>query len=388
MITTNIVLTILGVLMFATAVYWFLRIKTVDWAAKNLFFVSPAFGRIKARIRGGYIIQYIANLKGLDVYIDEETGKISSDIEVFDGVTGELIPRKRGKISFWQKVFGVRFIGLDDVHEYDIEVTSVDKDGVATTETTKAHSLHYSASYHMVITGEKTSEGIPLGLHLRFTLKTHHAGQCLKFKSNWISVAKSHIKAATRDFVGKRGIRSILSMQTELPDSAPVSTTPPVIEKEAEFDFVKLIKSLNNSIKGNPGLIETLGQEIVSVNLESIEIEDKSIMDALIAQERAEEIGKATVAKAKADAEKTIAESGAELVKKLNDVKAAEAKGMAENAVFRNRVDTLGGPKNMVEIEKWKNIGLLKDLKGTLILSNGKGETPSLILNNKGGVAV
>ena len=336
--------------VFLVTVYLILRVKTVDWAAQNRFFISPAFGRIKARVRAGRIVQYVANLKGLGVHIDEETGKIG------DG--------ERVVWSFWWWIFGVRFIGLDSVHEYDIEVTEVSKDGQVTTKTVRAHSLHYSGSYPMVVTKAESFEGAKIGLRFRLTLRTIHAGECLKFKSNWISVARSAVKSATRDFVGKHKVRQLLAMQNEL-------------HLEDEGGFVELIKSLNTSEVGNPGLIETLGQEIISVNLESVDIEDESVAKSLIEQEVAIEHGKGEIALARKEAEKTVIEANAALAKSLKEIQAEKARGLAKNDVLRDQAEALGGPDGLVAIRKWEAIGGLKELKGTLVLG---GKDTSIIV--------
>jgi len=188
-----------GFAMLGCAAYLILRVKIPIWATEYWLFISPPFGRILARTRAGFIIGYYANLKGLGVHIDKKTG--------------ERLPGEERIWSLCWKIFGAYFIGLDSVHEYKIEITEIDVANKPVTTTRTAHSLHYSGSYNLLITSAESLEGTKLGLQLRFTLKTTHAGQCLKFKDNWIAVANSAIKAAARDFVGKRKVRLLLAMQ-------------------------------------------------------------------------------------------------------------------------------------------------------------------------------
>jgi len=172
------------------------------------------------------------------------------------------------------------------------------------------------------------------------------------------------VKSATRDFVGKHKVRQLLAMQNEL-------------HLEDEGGFVELIKSLNTSEVGNPGLIETLGQEIISVNLESVDIEDESVAKSLIEQEVAIEHGKGEIALARKEAEKTVIEANAALAKSLKEIQAEKARGLAKNDVLRDQAEALGGPDGLVAIRKWEAIGGLKELKGTLVLG---GKDTSIIV--------
>ena len=347
---------ILGIGMFLFAIYLWLRIQTVKWAEQNKFFMSPAFGRIKARIRAGKIVQYIANLKGLKVHIDEETGEIFHD--------------KKEKFiwSFWWQFFGVRFIGLDTAHEYSIEVTEVDDKGKEIKKTVTAHSLHFSGSYTIISLENESSEGARIGFVYRVQLETVHAGRCLKFKNNWTEVFRSPTKAVARDFAGCHKVREMLQKQNEF-------------HPETETGFVEVMMTLNNGKVGNPGLIDTLGQKITAINLISIFIEDESIAKALLQKEIAIESGDAKIAEAEKEKQKTIIDADAALYKAEKEALGKKAQGLAENAILEDRARTLGGADGLIAIKKWEAIGGLKELKGTLVFNDGEaGKTPASLL--------
>jgi regulator of protease activity HflC (stomatin/prohibitin superfamily) len=152
-------------------------------------------------------------------------------------------------------------------------------------------------------------------------------------------------------------------MQNEKPDSV-------------DSGLVAFIRSLNVGTVGNSGLIETLGQEIIDVNLESIEMAPEMVQ-ALQKKKLVEE------------------EMAAEVLESLQKVEIANnraqeiiALGDAENKVTKGRLEAVGGVDGLVGMAKWKALNDLKDLKGTLILGDN-GTRPVIQLpvqnNNEGG---
>lgn len=371
----NILFMCLGILMFLTGVHFIMRIVVVDWAKKRRFFTSPNIGRIQQRIRGGRVVGYLANMKGLTEIInreDEQTGDLF-DVRVYldvDEETGEVIhvdqPIWRG---FWWKLYGVRFIGLDDIQSYDLEVSRIENDGSIIKEVVKAHSLHFSGIYPVILEGREateTVEGIPINLRLRITTRTHHAGHCLKYKSQWLNKLISAVKSALRDFVGKNRLHDLLKMQVENPENDTLG-------------LVAFIRSLNTGEHGNSGLVETLGQEIVDVNLESIEIEPETAeamkQEQLTKERMAAELAEAQrmVQIAEENKRRAIIEADAEAER-------TRRTGAATNEILRGRFNAVGGTDGVVGLAKWESLREIKDLKGTLVLSEDAKSTPSILL--------
>lgn len=130
-----------------------------------------------------------------------------------------------------------------------------------------------------------------------------------------------------------------------------------------------------------------MGQEIISVNLEAIEIEDGSVAKSLLEQEIATEHGKGLVAIAAAEADRALedkrkkeTDAEAELFVEKKKAEAELAHGEAKNKVLAGQVAAVGGPDNMVLTKKWEAIGLLQNLKGTLVFTDGSEKAPSVII--------
>lgn len=334
--------------------YYSLRIVFGLLASKNILFTSPKLGRIVAKTREGRISGYIGNLWGLGYSVDKKTGTVT---------VGE-----RNYVSFLWWAFGVTWIGLDKIHRYPFDVVKIDENGKIKVENVTAESIFHTGSYLLEATDAETTEGTPVSIRLRVNLQTVNAGLSLRYP-NWQAIVFDAIKAACRDFVGAHGVRELFTMQNE----GALKLNVKDIENSG---FVELIKSLNNNIKGNPGLDLTVGQTIVSVNLITLVIEDAEIKNLIQAKLKAEETGNAGVATARLAAEQ--AEHEAKKKRTIADadlyVKQQEAEGMKAMVKAFD-----GKPDLLVETLKWKYLG---EIKGTLAFGGGKDAPPVIVGKN------
>jgi regulator of protease activity HflC (stomatin/prohibitin superfamily) len=369
--------------MFGGGIHLILRIVIAEMAKERLFFTSPNIGRIQQRIRAGRVVSYIANLKGLTEKVKEKDAS-GNEVEVvkyidIDEEAGTVIfvnkPIWRG---FCWKVYGARFIGLDDIQAYDLEITKINPDNSVKTELVTAHSLHYSGIYPVILEGDEapeTKEGTPINIRLRITTRTRHAGHCLKYKSQWLKKLESAVKSALRDFIGIKELRALLVMQNEKPTTA-------------DAGLVGFIRSLNTSEAGNSGLIDTLGQEIVDVNLESIKIPpevEKALKQKQLAEEtKAAELAQATkdndIAEVKKKTTITNADAEAEKIRRI---------GIANNEILRGQFNAVGGTDGVVGLAQWEALKDIRQLNGTLVINSGGDQKTPLIINpthsKKGG---
>jgi len=344
-------------LLFITVLYYVAKLIITRMAEQKNFFVTVKMGRIVAIKRAGRIVRYIGNLLGTGFHINEETGKRE--------------PGEAKITSLLWFLFGVRWLGLDEVYTYNFEILEIDNGGNEKITPATAESIYSTGSYLVTIDHAETSEGIPIKLVARFNLDTIDAGKSLKFP-NWLIIVKDPIKSAMRDFVGSNKIANILKTKYE---GEPEKTTD---INDKQLELLKLILNLNND-EGNINLVELVGQHIRSFHITQIIIQDERYKERIQAPANAEKDATVMIITANAIANKRVIEATAELTASQKEAEGITAIGEANNAVLEGRVKALGGNvKDAVNIEKWKGIGGLKELRGTLVIGNSP-----LIFDNK-----
>lgn len=305
---------LIGLVCLLSVVYFALRIMTIQLAkregTKALFFITMKLGRIKRRVRNGKIIAYFANLQGMGHHINEKTG------EILDGEEG-ILEGNNG--SFWWRFFGVRWIGLDSVFVSPIEKYNLKGDASGKLEkvTEIAESLYFQGSYMDILLDAESKGGIKVDMTFRVMLETVHAGKTSMFKF-FLPLVLDPIKGKQRDFIASKTPNQLLSKQYA-----------GKLKSSANEEFVALILSLNRGVPGgNPGLEETVGQSIKSINVLEIGISEEDL-HAIEAKKKAELAGNAQivesekaiiVAKNKATAAIEEARGKAEAKKLVTDV--------------------------------------------------------------------
>ena len=322
-------------------VHFVLRLITMTLAPHDIFFSSPKLGRIKARVRNGRIVGFIAHLKGIQgeiprldpndsdayhtgpVHIDEETGKILNGEERIGGL--------------WWKWYGVRFIGLDDIFKYKIEVATKQPDGTIKKDTVTADSLFFSGTYPMSIEEAETSDGIRGGLKFQITLQTTHAGESLKYK-DWLDVVRNPILAIARDYVANESVEDLLKAKNEL--------------SSLKTGFIGCMKSLNSDSSGNKSLDFRVGQRVVAASITSVDFKD-AVAKSMEAKK---------IAEGEAAAKRTSYEVDRDGIKML---------GEARNLILKERREILSakGGKLTAQVEQASITGeAIGKHKGTLVL--------------------
>lgn len=360
MITVVVLFSTIAFLGIVGIIFYYSTRSVVEYLAEmKVLFFSVGKDRIVATTRSRKITGYFGNLNDHNVHVNRENGEVE--------------PGKEDQDSFLWEYFGVRWLGFDKIHNYPFDLTTIDKDGVVTTTKPTAESIYYKGSYFLMVVDVETREGTKITLKMRVNTLTQNAGKSLGYK-DWLVIVTDAVKSACRDFIGNTSIRNVLTLKNE---GDPLMM--------GHSDFIKHIINLNTGTSGNMGLIERVGQEITSVNVMSVEINDPAILAVLNAESVAEERGKGLVReaeKAKAvtilasEAEKTkvMNEADAKLYAKQKEADGQQAIGQAENVVIEGRVKAVKGARNFTEIEKWRN---LAQLKGTLVFGSN---TPPMIL--------
>jgi hypothetical protein len=334
-----------GIALMIISLHVVVKTILVNLAKKDNFFTSPKIGRIKAQVRAGRIIRYIANLKGLNKHIEEKTGRIGY---------GETWGRWWSPL--WM-IYGVRFIGLDSIKRYNIDIVNKEINPTTgeikiTTEEKEAGSIHFQGSYHRLISRVATLEMTEVNVLLSFTTETVHAGRSLKYAS-WIDVVNRAIDSFTREFIAHVPLTEVNKIKAEM---------------EAGGFVTQLKETLNDSkVGGNPGLKETVGQMVIAVNIEMIDFVDKSVQEAAQAEE-----------KAKRNIAGRIAESEGEVEIAKNEAWAKETRGRVDNTILEGKLAAVGNdPRTLSEVTKWQSIAELKTLPGTLVIGEN---TPPVIV--------
>ncbi len=316
--------TVLDVAMLVGIVYGMYlwgRIQIPVWAEKDGFFCSPKLGRIKARRRAGRIISFLDNLVGKGKHVNKDTGKIEP---------GEVPPT-----GFWWNLFGVQYIGLDDVYSYSIATEAAEgADGELAYKTEMASSIYYENSFPLVAI-LMTKDGIRLKVKFRLKMTTRDAAKALSLPISWSIPVFAAVYAASRDFFGARKTMKLITLQNE---RGRLNVRTKVAETS---EFIELILSLNETGVGNISLEDICGQHIDAVSIVDIDFFDEATRALFNAPFAAAQKAQEVVLKSEGD-----------LKAADNTAQATTKKGEAVNAVLANRLIALGGDSEAVaEIE-------------------------------------
>jgi hypothetical protein len=349
----------IGVALIIISLHVIIKTILVNLAKKDQFLTSPDIGRIKAQLRSGRIIRYIGNLEGLDRHLNEKTGEISY---------GKTWKHWWSEPLLW-KIYGVRFIGLDSIRHYKINILKKEIDPKTgeikiETEEKDASSIHLQGSYYRLVSKIATLETPEVNILLSFTTETVHAGESLKYV-DWIKVVNRAIDSFTREFIAHVPLTEVNKIKAEIGTTSDITISNFVTE---------LKETLNNSkIGGNPSLEETVGQEIIAVNIEMIDFVDKTVQEEAQAEEMAKRKMAARIAIS--EGEKTIA---------LNEAAAKESLGGAENKILKGKLEAVRDTETLAQITKWENVGKLNTLNGTLIIGEkGSDQKTPIIIGSK-----
>lgn len=368
---SSILTFLFGLFLFIAASYFRLRIYLPKKAEENKFVTSMKLGRIKAIVRAGRIVGYLANLpEGFD--IDEETGRV---VTLGKDASGKFIPVNSGvknanfKSLAW-KLFGVRMIWFDSVYEFKIQ-TYVERGENLEKITETATSLYFQGSYLDQISGHETLDGQQVGMRFRVTLQTCHAALTLKDKS-FLERILDAVKSALREFIQAREIDELLAVKYE----------GSLLDLGTSSDFMDLIKLLNTTGAGNPGIMDTLGQEIIGINVLDI-MPTPEYLAVYKAKKMASKNGEAEIEKSRLNIEvqtnnaKAVTEEAKGRAAAIHEVTDAEVKRLKDLAA------AVGSPEAAAQIEVARH---LSGFQGTtLVLGNGvnlaiptpsKGGTP------------
>lgn len=319
----------LGVLAYG--LYLLGKVFIPKLAENDVFFSSPKLGRIKARRRSGRIVSFIDNLVGKGKHVDKDTGKIKRKEEPPTG--------------FWWKLFGVRFIGLDDVYKYRIATEAIeDNKGELSYTEVEASSIYLEGSYPLTAI-LMTSDGVRLKVKLQLKLSTVDAAKALSLPISWTILVFAAVLGASRDFFGAREVETLIKAQNE-GDKVKIGSND--IENSG---FVDLILSLNTPKAGNIPLGKTCGQHINAINLVDIDFADEDTKKAFSAPFEARKAAQKTLEDAKTQADATIIKSEATLKAAKNTADARIITGKAEATVYDEKNKALGGdPKATADV--------------------------------------
>jgi hypothetical protein len=146
-------------------VYTALRLITLYFAPKEIFFSGVKPGRIKRINNNGKLVKFIAHLKGLTGILDDPSQPDGLHIGAchIDEATGQILPGEEVINSIWWTLFGVRPLGFNSISDYklkkkkivEVEVEEAGVDGkkkkvkknVVVEEEFTASSLFFSESY-------------------------------------------------------------------------------------------------------------------------------------------------------------------------------------------------------------------------------------------------
>jgi hypothetical protein len=357
---------LIGLVCFCFSVHLILRVtftKLSQREGKESFLVTTMkLGRIKFRVRGLNIVQYFANTKGLGKHIDEKTG---------DMLEGEESFWEGNASSFLWRFYGVRWIGLDSIYTFPIEKYNLKGDVNSELEkvTETAESLYFNGSYLDKTVDAEAKGGLKVTLTYRVGIETVHAGKTIQFRF-FLPRVLDPIKAGTRDFVASKEAMELIAAQYE-----------GKLTSQDNSGFINLIQSLNDGAIGNPGIVETIGQKIVSINVLDIRI-DPETQKLLEAKKNATLRGEAlveetrlAVLQAKNTADRAIEEArGTSEAAKLN-------KGVDVH-ILKGKVDAMQGDTRslalMEGLGKFGGNNLVLGGNTGVILSNDEGKKVTL----------
>jgi len=347
--------TIIGMFMFALAMHIIARISFAKLAAAKILFVSPKLGRIVLIERSeGRLKRYIGNLRGFDKHVQESTGHVEDGEE-----------KRPGWDLLWH-IYGVRFIGLDTVYEYDIKVDELtyDESGkpVLTRVVKKATSIHYQGYYYQLLKNIAVGGNSEVNMLLGLNLETVHAGHSLKYKQpDWVETYMGKSASLFREIVEAIPLDKINKIAAER-NGGPTTTSVARL----------MINTLGTDTEGNPSTTTTVGQRLIGLNIITVDFVKGGIQQAMEQTSLNEELAKAAVAQAE----------GLRLVAEKNAA-AIELVGGAENRVLEGAVKAAGDGDKLARIERSRSIGKLDGLQ---VLNEGgeKQAATSVILDGFG----
>ncbi len=320
----NIVLLVISLVMFVYGLYLWGRILIPKWAEKDIFFSSPKLGRIKARRRNGRIISFFDNLVGKKKHVNPDTGKIEET---------EVTPK-----GFWWRLYGVRFIGLDDVYQYKIATGAVENMNSELEYTEDVASSIFLEGLYPLTVMLMTQDGVRLKVKLQLTMSTVNAAKALSLPISWTKPVFAAVIAASRDFFGARKTETLITSQNE----GKTIVDEKIIEHSG---FVDLILSLNKQEDGNISLGDICGQEIKAINVVDIDFADQETKKAYNAPFTSKRENESIVIKSEAELKAAKNRAKAKLIEGAADVKVYGEKHRATGSDSRATAQILTAEK-------------------------------------------
>jgi hypothetical protein len=313
-----LILIVLAVVMFAVpialAIY---RLAHID-----ICFTMVPQGEIIVVMKADKVKRYIGNI--IDHWVNPETGEVTKG----SAPASLKMPREIWGIywlGFWP--FASRYTYKFPRAKY-IKEPGKSVNYVIVGKEDKADSVFWQASYGIEVKMAETIEGVPITAQLVITTETVHVGIALFANKSpgWLERVTAAVKAQSRDFIGNEKLADINKMKVETGDADGKS------KLQQEIDL------LNESIRGNPGLIETTGQKIKAVNFLGYDIEKIGLnkaQEASIAQYYADRDADKVRTEARVEAEKTVIVADAELKASERKAQQIELLGKAEATAIR-----------------------------------------------------
>ena len=359
----NIVLLVISLVMFVYGLYLWGRILIPKWTEKDIFFSSPKLGRIKARKRSGRIMGFFDNIVRKGKHVNKETGEIE---------VGEIKTK-----GFWWSLFGVYFIGLDEIYKYKIAVEAQeDNKGELYYSEKEASSIFLEGSYPLTATFV-TKDGVRLKIKLQLKLTTVDAAKALSLPVSWTIPVFASVLGASRDFFGSRSIINLITTQNE------GKIIKVDINNVKNSDFVEQILGLNIHKVGNVPLGDICGQYIDAVNLVDIDFADEETKKAFSAPFIAEQEAQKQVKEALAYANAIKIKSEADMLAATSVAAAITLKGDAEAEIYKKKHLGLGSDSKaaaqVITAEKHS------EMKNLTTLVNGSNSVVSIPTSEKVG---
>jgi hypothetical protein len=254
-----------------------------ELAHVDIYFTMVPQGEIVAIMEGDQLSHFIGNID--QHWVDPKTGVVT------EGIAPESVKQPwnfKGIywMGFWP--FARRYTYMFARNKYK------KTEGAGTGYEIKgaedeANSIFWRAQFGIVMTDAETEDGIPITASFVITTETINAQMSLfgNKSTGWLGRVMAATEADLRDFIAKRGLKVISEMQAETGGSGP---------GQARSDLQTQIELLNRSESGNPGLIETAGQEIKAINFLEYSVSDtlnetqKAVLARYFADRNAEKI--------------------------------------------------------------------------------------------------
>jgi len=355
LVLTNLVLLI----TFLFGLYLCSRILIPLLAEKETFFSSPKLGRIKARRRNGKIVSYFDNLARKDKHVNQVTGKIENGENFHKG--------------FWWELFGVCFIGLDDLYHYNIAVEAKGNGGDELKYIEKETSSIFLEGSYTLTEIFTTKDGVRIRVKLQLMLETLDASKGLSMPTSWTIPIFAAVFGVGRYFFGSNTIRALITTNDD-DDETGAS-----LGNIRNSDLIGQILDLNTPKVGRVSLEETCGQCIRAVDLIDIGFVDEETRKAYSAPFVAKQEAQKQIKEAEAYANAIRIKSEADKLAADNIATAITVKGNAEAGVYSKKHKGLGSDSRstaqVIAAEKHSTMEKLT----TLV--NGGGSVVSLPAN-------